>query len=109
MEKIDFNLDEDIIMQIEMASYMRYNDTIATMNDHLAEIYGYTDVKNVEEAQLHYEKELAYQAIKQLQEENKKLKGVYVRTTDHLFNIGNDELARYLKAQIDLHDTFIPQ
>lgn len=109
MEKIDFDLNDDVIMQIEMASYMKYNSTIAAMNDHLGEIYGYSDVQNVEQAQLVYEKELAYQAIKQLQEEIKKLKGIYVRTTDHLFNIGHDELARYLKAQIDSRDTFVPQ
>ena len=82
MEKIDFDLNGDIIMQIEMASYMEYNSTIATMNDHLGEIYGYSDVQNVEHAQLVYEKELAYQAIKQLQEEIKKLKGIYVKLSE---------------------------
>lgn len=68
-DEIKFDLDKDIIMQIEMASYEKYNDTLAMMNDHLGEIYGYSDLKDVEEAQLHYEKELAYKAIKELQQE----------------------------------------
>ena len=67
-EEEKFDLDGDIIMQIEMDSYMKYNDTIASMNDHLGEIYGYSDVRDTEEAQLKYEKELAYKAIVQLQQ-----------------------------------------
>ena len=63
----EINLNEDIIMQIEMASYMKYNDTIASMNDHLGEMYGYSDIKDTEEAQLKYEKDLAYKSIVQLQ------------------------------------------
>ena len=80
-EETKFDLDKDIIMQIEMDSYMKYNDTIALMNDHLGEIYGYSDIKDMEEIQLKYEKKLAYKAIKDLQEkveqlekENKELK-----------------------------------
>lgn len=73
-EEIKFNTNEDIIMQIEMDSYMKYNDTIASMNDYLGEIYGYSDVENVKNAQTQYEKELAYKAIEQLQQENKQLK-----------------------------------
>ena len=72
-EEIKFDLDEDIIMQIEMDSYMKYNDTIASMNDHLGEMYGYSDVRDTEEAQLKYEKELAYKAIVQLQQKVEQL------------------------------------
>ena len=68
MEKVKFDVNRDIIYDIEMMSYAAYNDKIACMNEHLGEIYGYTDVDNMEKAQLEYEKELAYQAIKQLQE-----------------------------------------
>ena len=64
-EEIDLN--EDIIMQIEMASYMKYNNTIASMNDYLGEMYSYSDIKDMEEAQLKYEKDLAYKSIVQLQ------------------------------------------
>lgn len=73
-EEIKFNTNEDIIMQIEMDSYMKYNGTIASMNAHLGEIYGYSDVEDVKNAQTHYEKELAYEAIEQLQQENNQLK-----------------------------------
>lgn len=72
-EEIKFDLDKDIIMQIEMDSYMKYNGIIASMNDHLGEMYGYSDVKDMEEAQLHYEKELAYKAIKDLQQKVEQL------------------------------------
>ena len=75
-EEIKFDLDGDIIMQIEMDSYMKYNDTIASMNDHLGEIYGYSDVRDTEEAQLKYEKELAYKAIVQLQQKVEQLEKI---------------------------------
>ena len=75
-KEIKFDLDGDIIMQIEMDSYMKYNDTIASMNDHLGEIYGYSDVRDTEEAELKYEKELAYKAIVQLQQKVKQLENI---------------------------------
>ena len=74
MEKVKFDVNSDIIYDIEMMSYAAYNDKIACMNDHLGEIYGYTDVDNMEKAQLEYEKNLAYQAIKQLQSNWRELK-----------------------------------
>ena len=92
-EEIKFDLDGDIIMQIEMDSYMKYNDTIASMNDHLGEIYGYSDVRDTEEAQLKYEKELAYKAIVQLQQkveqlekENKELNRMCELYSQSLYN-----------------------
>jgi hypothetical protein len=39
--------------------------------------------------------------ITNLQEENERLKELYIKTCKHLFNIGNDELARYFQAQIN--------
>ena len=88
-EEIKFDLDGDIIMQIEMDSYMKYNDTIASMNDHLGEIYGYSDVRNTEEAQLKYEKELAYKAIVQLQQKVEQLENenFNIRENIHLERI----------------------
>lgn len=44
-----------------------------------------------------------------LQEENKQLKELYRKTCEHLFNIGNDELARYFQAQINECPTFTTQ
>lgn len=83
---IKFDLDKDIIMQIEMASYAEYNDTLAMMNDHLGEIYGYSNLNDVEDAQLHYEKELAYKAIKELQQEIERQSKAQVILDDMLAN-----------------------
>ena len=84
-EEIKFDLDGDIIMQIEMDSYMKYNDTIASMNDHLGEIYGYSDVRDTEEAQLKYEKELAYKAIVQLQQKVEQLENIRKEAIDYVY------------------------
>ena len=85
-EEIKFDLDGDIIMQIEMDSYMKYNDTIASMNDHLGEIYGYSDVRDTEEAQLKYEKELAYKAIVQLQQKVEQLENIRKEAIEYVEN-----------------------
>jgi len=47
--------------------------------------------------------------ITNLQEENERLKDLYRKTCNHLFNIGNDELARYFQAQINECNTFTTQ
>lgn len=73
MEEIKFDFNEDIIMQIEMASYMEYNDKIASINEHMGELYGYSDLYNTEFAQISYEKKLAYEAIEQLLQKVKQL------------------------------------
>ena len=106
-EEIKFDLDGDIIMQIEMDSYIKYNNTIASMNDHLGEIYGYSDVRDTEEAQLKYEKELAYKAIVQLQKKveqsekaNDKLKH---KLNDIAFGDDSELALRFLR-KIDYVD-----
>ena len=47
--------------------------------------------------------------ITNLQQENKQLKDLYRKTCEHLFNIGNDELARYFQAQINECPIFTTQ
>ena len=47
--------------------------------------------------------------ITNLQQENKQLKELYEKTCKHLFNIGNEELARYFQAQILECPVFTPQ
>lgn len=89
-EEIKFDLDKDIIMQIEMDSYIKYNDTIASMNDHLGEIYGYLDVRDTEEAQLKYEKELAYKAIVQLQQKLEQLENIRKVAIEELSYMSTD-------------------
>lgn len=55
-EKIDFD--------ISMELYGKYNDTIATINDHLGEMYGYSDLRDVEELEKSEELKLYKQALK---------------------------------------------
>ena len=52
------NIPEEVLFDIEMQSYMKYNDTIATMNDWVGEIYSHQDVKDMEKAQKEYEEQL---------------------------------------------------
>lgn len=69
-----FDLNKDIILQISMMSYNEYNDRIASAVDHLGEFYCLKDVEDMEAAKEAYEKECAYKAIKELQEERLKIK-----------------------------------
>lgn len=59
----------------------------------------------------HYNKIINSQALEiaRLKEENGHLKDLYKKTCEHLFNIGNDELARYFQAQILECPVFTPQ
>ncbi len=52
------DIPEEVLFDIEMQSYMKYNDTIANMNDWLGELYSYQDVKDTEEAQKAFEEQL---------------------------------------------------
>lgn len=51
-------IPEEVLFDIEMKSYMKYNHTIANMNDWLGELYSLQDVKEVEQAQKEYEEQL---------------------------------------------------
>jgi hypothetical protein len=51
-------IPEEVFFDIEMQSYMRYNDTIASMYDWLGELYSYQDIKEVEQAQEDFEEQL---------------------------------------------------
>ena len=51
-------IPEEVLFDIEMQSYMKYNNIIATMNDWIGELYSYQDVKDVEQAQKEYEEQL---------------------------------------------------
>lgn len=71
---IKFDTNGDILYEIAMIIYDRHNSNIASINDHLGEIYCYQDLQNAERCELEDEKHLLELAVKQLQEENKKLK-----------------------------------
>lgn len=49
-------LRKDILYQIDMQLYDEFNDTLATMNDHLGDIYSLRDVEEVEKAEKEKEK-----------------------------------------------------
>lgn len=51
-------IPEEVLFDIEMQSYMKYNHTIANMNDWLGELYSLQDIKDVEQAQKEYEEQL---------------------------------------------------
>ena len=52
------NIPEEVLFDIEMQSYMKYNDKIATMYDYLGEFYTYQDIQDTEKAQKEYEEQL---------------------------------------------------
>ena len=60
-------MEKDILFQIDMQLYDEFNDTIATMNDHLGDIYSLKDVEEVEKAEKEKEIKLLREAVKKLQ------------------------------------------
>lgn len=51
-------IPEEVLFDIEMQSYMEYNDTIASMNEWIGEIYSLQDIKDMEQAQKDFEEQL---------------------------------------------------
>lgn len=50
-------IPEEVLFDIEMESYMRYNSQIANMYDWLGEIYTRKDIKEMEKAQKGFEEQ----------------------------------------------------
>ena len=67
-------MKNDILFQIDMQLYDEFNDTIATINDHLGDIYSLRDIEEVEKAEKDREIKLLREAIKKQQKELDKLK-----------------------------------
>lgn len=67
---------KDILFDIDMQLYDEFNDKIATMNDHLGDIYSLRDVEEVEKAEKEKEIKLLREAVKKLQKEIEELKVV---------------------------------
>ena len=65
-------MEKDILFQIDMQLYDEFNDTIATMYDHLGDIYSLRDVEEVEKAEKEKEIKLLREAIKKLQADIEK-------------------------------------
>jgi len=74
MDEEKEQLEKDILFQIDMQLYDEFNDKIATMNDHLGDVYSLRDVEEVEQAEKDRQIQLLREAVKKLQEENKELK-----------------------------------
>lgn len=68
-----FDMDEDIVYQIDMIMFGRHNDHIATINEYLGEVYGYDDLIDAQQSELEDNKQLLELAIRQLQQERKDL------------------------------------
>ena len=90
-EEIKFNINEDILYQIAMMSYNKYNNQIANANDHIGDIYSRQDIEEMEKCELEYEKHLGEIAIKQLQSQltqaNNKIEKIKEYVKDNGFGL----------------------
>ena len=57
MNKEIKEIPEEVLYDIEMESYMKYNSQIASMYDWLGELYSLKDIKEVEKAQKDFEEQ----------------------------------------------------
>ena len=96
---------KDILFDIDMQLYDEFNDTIATMNDHLGDIYSLRDIEEVEKAEKNKEIKLLREAIKKQQKELEK--------KDKIIDLMAEQLEG-LKNEVDIleqgnKDCFIPR
>lgn len=98
---IKFDTNGDILYEIAMIIYDRHNSDIASINDHLGEIYSYQDLQNAERCELEDEKHLLELAVKQLQRENSKLKQ-WDKNKDTRNSRQRVEISRLLKENKEL-------
>lgn len=105
-KEVKFDFNEDIPYQIEMMSYMEYNNKLCSINEHLGEIYNYQDLNDTEQAQLRYEKDLSYKAIKQLQTQLQQKENIIKEVREY---INNHQLVFELSSKkqiVDWYDMF---
>jgi len=57
MNKEIKEIPEEVLYDIEMESYMKYNSQIASMYDWLGELYSLKDIKEVEKVQKDFEEQ----------------------------------------------------
>ena len=62
-------MENDILFQIDMELYDKFNDKFCKMNEYLGEIYSYADLKDLEDSRNATEINLLRQAIKKQQKE----------------------------------------
>lgn len=83
-EEIEFNINEDILYQIAMMSYNKYNNQIANANEHIGDMYSRQDIEEMEKCALEYEKHLGEIAIKQLQSQLTKANNKIEKIKKHI-------------------------
>ena len=62
-------MENDILFQIDMELYNKFNDDFCKMNEYLGEIYSYADLRDLEDLRNATEIKLLRQAIKKQQKE----------------------------------------
>lgn len=67
-------LKDDILFQIDMYLYNKYNAKLSTMYDYLGDIYTYRDIEEIEQLEKDDKICLLTQAVKDLQKELRELK-----------------------------------
>lgn len=98
---------KDILFDIDMQLYDEFNDKIATMNDHLGDIYSLRDVEEVEKAEKEKEIKLLREAVKKLQKEIEELKVVNlmqkyrIEVMDPRELISRDEVESIITTEIE--------
>lgn len=97
---------KDILFDIDMQLYDEFNDKIATMNDHLGDIYSLRDVEEVEKVEKEKEIKLLREAVKKLQKEIEELKTINqmqkyrIEVMDERELISRDEVEEIIKTRI---------
>lgn len=101
---------KDILFDIDMQLYDEFNDKIATMYDHLGDIYSLRDVEEVEKAEKEKEIKLLREAVKKLQKEIEELKVVNqmqkyrIEVMDERELISRDEVENIIKVKIEEYE-----
>ena len=102
-EEEQSKMEKDILFQIDMQLYDEFNDTIATMNDYLGDIYSLRDVEEVEKAEKEKEIKLLREAVKKLQANIEMKDKVIDYAMEEIHSIVN--LGEFIDRNIDNLDT----
>ena len=86
VEKFQYRYD------IDMQLFGEFNDTFCTINDHMGEIYGYSDLKDMEDAEKNRHIELLEQKLdKRIDTKNKAIELINRLYEDEEISYGNKE------------------
>lgn len=93
---------KDILFDIDMQLYDEFNDKIATMNDHLGDIYSLRDVEEVEKAEKEKEIKLLREAVKEQSQQIEYLNCIVESDKDNYINKTNIE--NIIKVKIEEYE-----